>query len=158
MDAQLTINRLITYFKNIATQHKQIRSFNYGPLFDVSNIPNVVYPLLYMVPQSSTITPGNLHLVHKLYMIDLVDKNDGNRLDISSDMFSILLGIRGYIQKDFSIEILPAKETAIEPIFEKFDDEVAGWVMELPLDLNWYADVCIEPGLIEPGETFTENN
>ena len=91
----------------------------------------------------------------KLYMMDLVKKGNENRLDVHSDTYQNLLDIKAYIWKDFSIEILPAKESNITPYWEKFDDEVAGWVLDLDLDLDNFNNVCDIPGLYPSGVTFS---
>lgn len=170
MASQLTLSQVIQYFAGLAAQDRRINSFGFGPISDISSGPYfninttgktynlqtspVVYPLMWVEPDTSTLRTDSILLKHKLHFVDLVNKDSSNRLDVSSDALQAALEIKAFIQKDFFYEIFPDSEAELTPVFEKYDDEVAGYIMQCDLQMDWLADVCNIPGLYPSGATF----
>ena len=149
---QYSINNLNDYFAALSLAHKQINSYGFGPNWDIaSNDPETKYPLLWIQPQPSTIGKISIKLKFRLYMLDLVTKDEKNRVEVLSDTFQTLLDIKSYITKDFDMWLLPSEDTNIEPLWEKFDDEADGWFMDLELNFDYINDVCNIPGLTPKG-------
>lgn len=173
---QHSLNQIIQYLAGLAARDQRINSFGYGPIYDVSqgpyfNIENnsgqinyttdvnlrPTYPLMWVEPQQSELRKDSLILKHKLHFVDLVNKNTDNRLDIMSDTLRTAMEIKAFIFKDFSTyaeDIFPTDTSGIKPVFEQFDDEVSGHVMDLDLQMDWLANVCDIPGLYPSGVTF----
>ena len=155
MSNQLSLNQLIMYFAQIAAKLKRIHSFGYGPLYDIAKDQAPVYPLMWVEPVPSTLRKDSLILKHKIYIVDLVQKDLTNRQDVLSDSLRTCQEIKAFIFKDFFYDIFPSDESELEPLFEKFDDETEGYSMTLDLQLDWFANVCDIPGLYPSGATFT---
>ena len=170
---QLSNNQLIQYFAGLAAKDQRINTFGYGPIYDVStgpyfNISSQVnqtsyqidtkiqptYPLMWVEPVTSTLRKDSLILRHKIHIVDLVEKDLSNRYDVMSDSMRSAMEIKAFIFKDFFYDIFPTDESEIEPVWEKFDDELGGVSMEVDLQIDWLADVCNIPGLYPSGTTF----
>ena len=152
---QYTINNLVDYLSAIATSHKQIHYFGFGPTWEVAvdkETPN--YPLLWVEPRPSVIGTNHVSLKMRLYMIDIVNDDFSNRQDIISDSFQVLMDIKAYIYKDFGMWLLPGADASVEPLWEKFDDKCDGWFMDLELKFDNVSEVCDIPGLYPSGSTF----
>ncbi len=160
---------MIQYFCGLAAQDKRINSFGYGPIYDISSGPffslsgepnyrlttkSPTYPLMWVEPDDSTLRMDSLVLNHNIHIIDLVNKDNSNRIDVLSDSLLSAQEIKAFIQKDFFYDIFPSDESTLTPLFEKYDDEVAGYKMSLSLQIDWLADVCNIPGLYPSGATF----
>lgn len=170
--SDLSLNQIIQYFAGLAAKSERINSFGYGPVYDISQGPyfgisdngdvtrntdinlRPEYPLMWVEPVTNVLRRDSLLLKHKIHIVDLVEKDLSNRLDVMSDTLRSAMEIKAFIWKDFQYDIFPDSESDLEPVFEKYDDEVAGHVMELDLQLDWLADVCNIPGLYPSGATF----
>ncbi len=155
---QLSLQQVIQYFAGIATQHKDIESFYYGPKWDVSVSNPAAFPIMIVIPQTSTVRKDSLLIKHKIQILDQISKDASNRDNVLSDSFQTCLDIKAYIFKDFFYDIFPTDESEIEPYYENYDDELGGWSMDVSLQLDWLADVCTIPGLYPNGVTFQGSN
>lgn len=157
---QLSLNQIVQYFAQISSQLKRVHTFGYGPIEDMGrdNPPLYkapMYPLMWVEPVPSTLRNDSVVLKHKIYIVDLVEKNLSNRQDVLSDSMRTCMEIKAFIFKDFFYEIFPSEESELTPLFYKYDDEVEGYSMTLDLQLDWLADVCSIPGLYPSGSTFS---
>jgi hypothetical protein len=144
---QLTLDNIVNYLQNFATNHKQVGGFYYGALYDINDWNGINYPLLGVVPQPSIIHKGWIELKLDCYMVDKITQCDENRPQVLSDCFYTLLDLNAYITKDFSVWLLPSQDNDIKPLYENFDDYVGGWVMTLVIQLDYIGNVCTIPGV-----------
>lgn len=172
--SDLGLSKIIQYFAGLAAKDERINSFGYGPIYDVSSGPyydltpaqqnsslyklNVdlrpVYPLMWVEPIDSNLRKDSLELKHKIHFVDLVEKDNSNRLEVMSDTLQSAMEVKAFIFKDFFYDIFPSDESVLSPVFEKYDDELAGHILELDLQIDWHAGVCDIPGLYPSGATF----
>ena len=157
MGNQLTIQNIVTYFASIAAQHGQIKSFYYGPKYDVSVTKEAIYPIMVVIPQKNKVRQDSIVLSHQIQILDQNQADVTNRVSVMSDNFQILLDIKAFIYKDFSTigeNIFPQPISEVEPFWETYDDNLAGWSLELDLAIDYIGDVCNIPNLYPSGVTF----
>jgi hypothetical protein len=170
---QLSLNQIIQYFASLGARDQRINTFGYGPIdevsfgpyfatknitgnttYELSNKTKLVYPLMWVSPEPSLLRRDSIVLRHKIYFLDLVEKDNTNQLDVYSDCLRSAQEIKAFIFKDFFYDIFPSDESTLTPITDEFDDEVTGYILDLELQLDWLADVCSIPGLYPSGVTF----
>ena len=143
---KVTYNNLFDTFSMIASNHYQINSFEFGEAWDINSSGTTNYPLLLVIPETSTVSIGKVTYKFKLAVMDLVQKGKDNDIDVESDTHQILLDVIAELRMggyDFSVD--RNLTITLEQFSEKFDDEVTGWWGDIILDTDFDFDSCNIP-------------
>lgn len=141
-----TLNQINTLLEGIATAHQQINSYGIGDLYDLVANGAVTYPLMFTVINPSQINDKQMSLNLSLLFMDLVHKDQKNELEVLSDQLQIgmdvIAQLRAPIYEDWFIV---GNSVAIEDFTERFNDEVAGYKVDLTLNLSEQFNLCALP-------------
>lgn len=146
-----TYNNIVADLQQIAADHKQIKFFGTGELWEVNGDPknSGEYAQLWMVPVSATLSPQTMTYQIRLLCFDLVNKGEDNENDVLSDTLQILADVvrifryradNGDID-EYSVPFDPF----MEPFTERFADDVAGWSGIVQVEVPLYSNDCNIP-------------
>jgi hypothetical protein len=143
-----TLNQIIQVLESISNAHKQIQSFGFGQEWDVA-ASAVQYPLMYVVPQQSSVADKVMSMKLSLLFMDLVNKDDSNKQEILSDTLQIAMDVLA------QLKLLPYEDlfdldrnVTLTDFCEKYDDEVSGYKMDITLNISMLYDQCAVPSLL----------
>lgn len=147
----ITLNKLIKYLQNFATDHALINSFFCG---DVDNFPTtgVQYPMLYVNIPSTRIVGNELHRKAYIYFLDKLKAESTNKNEIASDAETVLLDLRNYFERADELGIISdltvTIDSEIEKVTEEFNtDWVYGQMMTCTFVSEFLGDVCNIPNV-----------
>ena len=166
-------------FRLLADHHKQINSFGFGALEDLSfwtesrdkqqnteyNSP--IFPLMYVVP--ANVFQNLSHMVYEFNVIilDIIQRDLSNQVDVLSDTNQILDDVisqfrlsvtnaLGNFNKEYYLQ------TPVEcfPFMEKYTDLCGGWNGVLRIEVNAPLDRCAAAfnSFLTPTPTNTPTN
>lgn len=151
----VTKNIIRRIFEDIATAHKQIKSFGYGDELDYIQklmnedtqelASNVIYPRLFVSPTDSVISPGSYARSYVIMVADRIRTGDNNFTEVESDTDLILLDVIAQIQDSDYGFVLDIDNIAVTPFKNKFADMVTGHMATISLVSDWEFDRCQIP-------------
>lgn len=142
-----TLNTIIDAFDTFCSDHLQINTFYSDQTWNFQTANNI-YPAVILIPSPSSIADGMITYVFTLFVIDRLNKDRSNLNDVLSDTSLIMADIvsefnDNYDTYDFQ---LSEGDVGMEPLFEVFDDVVAGWVSSsLSIETRFSRNDCIIP-------------
>lgn len=144
----MTLNQLKELFSNIATAHKQINDFGYGMPWEVEAYMEkqggVKYPLLWVVPISSTTFEQVKERTFLFMVIEPPIKDKNNRDEVWSDSEQILddiIKIFKYESDNYEL----VGDPLLFPIDEDHTDWLSGYRAEITLRTNFSKNYCDIP-------------
>jgi hypothetical protein len=144
----LSYNQINELFNQVAIAHYQIKRFGSGELSeaDINKFisENQEYPVLWMTPVSVTTNSNVLLYSLNLLVFDLVNKDKDNEREVLSDCLQIALDvvrILRYGNAEFNI----VTEPNISPFAGRYSDWVAGWSLEIELEVDIQSNNCDIP-------------
>ena len=151
-----TYNNVVDTLVCLGNQHLQINTTTTGDLWDIDLDKNTLFPLLHINPVSVSISQGQRQFNYQLFVMDLVNEDNSNEQEVLSDMLEIQNDIIALLKRG---EILYHYDAAAgeepryfidndftcEPFTERFDNAVAGWVMDLGVIVENELNSCIIP-------------
>lgn len=153
-------------FRLLADHHKQINSFGFGNFEDLSywtesrlkqdnpTFESPFFPLLYVIPSTTTTEIQEngsswTQFTFNCIVMDIVNRDDGNQIDVLSDTAQILDDIIGQFRLSVnqSLGCFNAKyylDDAVEitPFIEEYSDLTAGWNGVLRIKVMTPLDRC----------------
>jgi hypothetical protein len=147
-----TYKELIQYFENLCASHIGIEQFGVGELSDIDVQTNtktpVKYPLVYMIPQQSSMDRnGRMTLGFSLIVADIAKNQEdlkvnthNNTLMIMQDLFSRIV-LTDWEAVDVNLET----PVNVVPFVERFNNNLAGWTAEINIELKSPFDLCAAP-------------
>lgn len=155
----VTLNELIKYFENFATNHLQIQEFGYGDTSLISKSKSSNYPLMWTHRTNSSsidITANRTTVPNHSFSILFVDRiitinNDSqgfeseNTSEILSDQFQIVQDFLDYIIRNLNSYgiTLGEQSVTLDEIYDETVDKVAGW--QLTFELKTMQHNCSTP-------------
>lgn len=145
----LTYNQIMQRFETFATNHYQINSFGNGDLWEVvehDQLKDFNYPLMWVEDQPAITEDKIIELTFRIFIINLVQKDESNENEVKSDTLSICLDvISDWVMQTDEIQITVDKNTNLTSFTERFNDELTGWWMDLKLRVPFKYNKCDIP-------------
>lgn len=146
----LTLNQLSKSLSNFASAHYQVKSFGIGDIGDFATSGVTQYPAMWVDLEPDAVKEGVFENTIRVYLCDMMLKDQSNFVDVFSDMQSVCLDLIAHLD---SPDYFPQANTRIStdnitltPIREqKFDDEVLGYYMDITFRGNFLYDRCQIP-------------
>lgn len=142
---------IIQDLSGIAFYHKQIRSFGYGSItqitMDTDTQREPVYSRMYVVPGQVTLNQNRINYNFSVIIMDRVNEDYSNQPDVMSDTLEITKDIFTILHRSYSaeyggftIDYEPLFSSSISPFLERYETILGGWTMniniEQPFDYN----------------------
>lgn len=159
----ITLNQLITLYRDIATRHKQVNDFLVVQDFNIEMDKAPVYPLLVVNPVSANLPRTengytSFNTTFELQVLDLVNKDNDNRTDVMSDTQQIITDVVNEFNThpyyiDNSIDTIG--DINYEPIRGAYGGDVDGWKISITMEHPVQLSYCSAPILPLAGFDFT---
>lgn len=162
----LTINQLVSIFRDLALRHDMINDFGFGPSYNIGASRPMRFPYLWVEQGQAQVLKSlngykeNIY-AFQIYCMDKINKGDDNYDEIISDTKFILDSIisdmsqhKYYIDLNLSLY----QDIVMEVVVEATDDNVNGWIANVSIKNPVRYTPCNVP--IEPisGYTTTLNS
>lgn len=122
-----SLNQIIAELQAFATAHYQIHTFGHGDVWEISpKSDSIVYPLLWMVPQSATPSLREVTQTFTLLCMDLVDSGEKNETEVLSDTQQIILDVCSYYRQQHSQSYIIDFGGTVTPFTEAYPERVSG--------------------------------
>ena len=150
----LTYREIIEAFKEAATAHLGINTFDTGTLdFLDANAVNKEYPYVYMRPLSSQgVVDKQRGLTFELYSMDVPKLSDESPVDAQSRTEMYIYDLIAWFNKGTTDrqQLYEVEITDLSPVNEAFQDRVYGWVATVNVLTSFKWDYCDYPQLPPP--------
>ena len=151
----ITLNQLITLYQDIATRHKQVNDFLAVQDFNIEMDKAPVYPLLVVNPVSANLPRTDngytsFNTTFELQVLDLVNKDNNNRMDVMSDTQQIITDVVNEFNThpyyiDNAIDTI--SDISFDPIRGAYGGDVDGWKISITLEHPVQLSYCSAPVL-----------
>jgi hypothetical protein len=138
--------------KTIADNHKQIHSYGFGDLAYINTSGSIDYVLMWVKPKGSRVNRGEVGLSFEILIMDLVRKDESNLIDVLNDTHQIALDVLADIYINGLDAVngthgfhLKNPDIQLNNFVDRFDEEVAGWSMNITVWVGWDWNECVIP-------------
>ena len=140
-----TLNQIVKKIGDLASTHKQIKSFYFGDLPDyLSRGTDNVYPSLYYDLTGANISGNTLSLNFSLYFFDRMLAEGTNETEVLSDMLEVAQDIVAQLNyQNFDFDILTS--VGLNFFTEDTPDLLAGVRADITLELPYLYNRCVVP-------------
>ena len=150
-----TYSYIVEQFRTACAAHLAINEFGEGSIDRLDSLTqNVKYPLAFLRPiQSNGITlnqngvSGARSLNFEFYMMDVPQLTDVDVLQLQSNCEIYLYDIIAYFNLGSFQQLEFITLNSISPLYEAFNDRVAGWVGNITINTQATLDFCNFPKL-----------
>jgi len=153
MTNNITYNQYIDIFEDIQYRHPQINDFYTGDIKKLGDDKELKYPVLCVYPLATTLEVGQDNYLtvkvnsFNIVVGDIVQKDESNQTDILSDCEQIIMDIISEINQDrfYKENGISITVNDINPFFERYDDVLSGWVVNINLKSRFHYKPCTSP-------------
>ena len=147
----ITYNQIVKKFEDIITANKFIKTFVAGDIYEI-DLTETTYMYAHLSIESATFDNAQLTYSFRLYVMDIVNKDEGNENDVLSDTLQVINDVISEFRNGsstFGLETMQDYEIqdtiSCAPFTERFDNELTGWVFSLGILVQNDFDACIIP-------------
>jgi len=148
--------QLLTFFSQIAYNHKQVRSFGFGDLtqvtMDIQGKTEPQYLRVYVIPAGVQLNQNHMTYKFSVIVMDKISSDYSNQADVLSDTLEVARDIftmlyQSYYENEgnFSYIENPGWNSDVTPFLERFETVVGGWTLNLTLDIPFDYNICEIP-------------
>ena len=140
--------QVIQDFKSFANKHKQINSYGFGDMtqltMDIETKKEPHYPKMYFSPQTSRFDPNHMHIRWHVIMIDQLNSTLSNQSEVLSDTLQTLIDLfsRAYLS-DYQADW----DAMCTPWLEETESVLSGWIMDFSITQKFDFNRCVLPEL-----------
>src|SRR3990167_583685 len=144
----VTLKQINKHLNAFADSHLQIHSYGFGDLWEIATSGTTNYPLMWVEPTGSSVRKGEVEYKFRVLIMDLVQKGEGDEVDVLSDMHRIGVDIvtemrQGGLAGTYEWELFG--DVSMDDFTERFDDEVTGWTINITIKTDWDYNQCSIP-------------
>lgn len=145
----VTIKQIDKHLNTFANDHLQIHRYQFVDHFLEINTSGVTnYPLMGIAPISGKVEKGQVSYQFEIMICDLVQKGDGDWLDVLNDMQRVASDIvtelrQGGMSGKYDWQM--QENISMTAFKEKWDEEVTGWSFRVTLVSDFFYDQCSIP-------------
>ena len=138
-----TLNQLMREFSEIATAHRQIKTYFQGDFFDAISRDAVEYPMMVATLQPGSLGDGFVNVNVIITICDKYNIQEYRQInEVHSDCLSICNDIKVTMQQYRWTEFSDINFTiSTDPFIQRSQDVTAGWSMNVSLNVfddgNW---------------------
>ena len=150
-----TYQQIVNQFETACNEHLGIHEFGEGSIDRLDSlVQNVKYTFAFLRPLQSTGmvlnqngVSGARSLNFEFYMMDIPQLTDTDVLKLQSQCEIYIYDIIAYFNLGSSQQIEYITLNSILPLYESFNDRVAGWVSNITVNTYGTLDFCNFPKL-----------
>jgi len=133
-----------------------VKDVNSGDIWEVDLEKNTLFPYFHLSSTSVESKEMSLTYNFQLFIMDLVEPHQSNEQQVLSDTLATMLDILQVYKDGNQLEngtkFWGLEEHTLTPFSERFDNALAGWVVNIKITTEW--GVCqVEEAFDEPNES-----
>lgn len=147
----ITYNQIVKKFEDIITANKFIKTFVAGDIYEI-DLTETTYMYAHLSIESATFDNAQLTYSFRLYVMDIVNKDEGNENDVLSDTLQVINDVISEFRNGsstFGLETMQDYEIqdtiSCSPFTERFDNEVSGWSADIDVTVINHYNACNNP-------------
>ena len=155
MKQTITLKRIIDTFRKIAEEHKQINDFGFGDIFEL-NGRSFTPTILWFDVTNSVVNRNSITYTFNVYVGDLYDHSDNDRVDVQSETMLILNDVITILRREEFIDDTFSYNAT--PFIQEFSSRLAGWQCPIEITTEAIYGACdldfeeLKQGFFCPGE------
>lgn len=144
----ITYNQMILKLEDLMNDNPLISTITKGDIWEV-DVKEITYPQVHIVTEGVDFSTYELKYRFRLFIMDLVEKDESNEQEVLSDTLQILQDIIAKLlneedadeRRKYSLD----RSISAEDFTERFNNEVAGWTAEIGITVDYNANACLVP-------------
>lgn len=144
----VTIKQIYKHLNTFANDHLQINSYHFGMFYDINTSGTTSYPIMAVQPEGSEVRKGQMMYSFTIAVADLVQKGDGDWVDILNETQRVASDIVTEIRQGgmgHSYDWQMEEGVTMTSFKERWDDEVAGWSFRVTINTDFDYNRCAIP-------------
>ena len=142
----ITLLNIIKLYEDIANANSYIQDFTFGDIFEI-DLKETDYALSHLSIESANYTNHELTYTLRLYVMNLVSKDEGNENDVLSDTLQVIGDFISQFKHSTSFgdtehDYRMNENVNCTPFTERFDNEVSGWSADISITVSFNASAC----------------
>lgn len=144
----VTIKQINKHLNTFANNHLQIHGYHFGMFYDINTSGTTNYTLMAVQPESSEVRKGQMMYTFTIAVADLVQKGDGDWVDVLNDTQRIASDIVTDLRQgglagtyDWTMQ----ENVPMTFFKERWDEEVTGWSFRVTLVSDFDYNQCAIP-------------
>ena len=142
----VTLQNIIKLYEDIADANSYIQDFTFGDIFEI-DLNETNYALSHLSIESANFSNHELTYTLRLYVMDLVSKDEGNENDVLSDTLQVIGDFISQFKHSTSFgdtehDYRMNDNVSCTPFTERFDNEVSGWSADISITVSFNASAC----------------
>jgi hypothetical protein len=141
-----SLNQVKSILEKFASDHLQVNEFYLKDPLELLNNAETKFCAMVALFMPSTVSGNIVKLKISILFMDLVNKDLTNETEVLSDTLQIALDCRAYLSHpDYDDLFIIADDMQLTPFYEKGDNEVTGWQMDIQANITDLKDRCAIP-------------
>jgi hypothetical protein len=140
--------QIVQDFKDFAEKHKQINSYGFGDLtqltMDIETKKEPVYPKMYFIPQTSRFDPNHMHIRWHVFVMDQLNDDYSNQRDVMSDTLQTIIDL---FAKTYLSDYECDWDALVTPWIDDTETVLGGWLMDFSITQPFDFNRCVLPEL-----------
>ena len=131
-----TLNQVIKDFRAFCDAHKMIKSFESKPITQMM-AKNLQYPIMWLNWKPGAFATGELIVNADVYFLDRLKKDNSNIDQVISDNLLNANDFYTYFNDKLEdLTFLMDNNAPFAPVVFEYDDELAGWVVSVSIQIQ----------------------
>lgn len=143
--AEITLNNLVTYIETFATNHKQIKSFFFGDIWEYVGEKNDLFTVFTCTLLGSNLSKGVEGTTFQFGVFDYVAKDKDNEVEVLSDTKRIAKDFISYLNSPIFEDLKIDITADLTDYSEKFNHQLSGWFFNVTIKQPFETDLCSIP-------------
>ena len=152
LQKNITVQNIIQLHQFIVADSNYIQQGGFGDIFEIDIDQNQLFPIAHLSIEAADYTSHELTYRFRLYVMDLVNKDQSNENDVLSDTLQFVgdyisqlkhgfsaFGVSYDTENDFRLN----DNINCEPFTERFDSQVTGWAANINITVSFNASACV---------------
>lgn len=144
----ITYNQVLEKLEGIINANPLFKTITKGDIWEVDNT-TITYPQIHIVSEGVDFSTYELTYRFRLFIMDLVKKDESNEQEVLSDTLQMLQDIIAKLinadDVDDRDQYRLSRSITAEDFTERFNDEVAGWTAGISISVDYTASECDVP-------------
>jgi len=140
--------QIISDWRSFADQHRQINSFGFGDIEqltnDITTKQEPKYPRLYFVPNNTRLSTNHMHITWQVIICDRIEDDLSNQQDVLSDTLEIA---KDFFSRTYLSDYDADWDSTCEPWLERTETVLGGWSMIISIQQKFDYNRCVLPEL-----------
>ena len=148
LQKNITVQNIIQLHEFIGDNSNYVQQSHFGDIFEIDIDQNQLFPISHLSIEGADYSTHELTYRFRLYVMDLVNKDQSNEDDVLSDTLQF---VGDYISQlkhgfpysgntfDVETDFRLSDNISCEPFTERFDSQVTGWAANFNITVSFSA-------------------